>query len=93
MKMVEMKNTLLTQQLLRSLSGYEKKGAVGASKFDTLSPSNIFTPRVSDALDVIVLASSFCVCVCVCVCMSLSHSWTDKHTDLNSEMEVKWEDI
>ena len=33
-----------------------------------------------------------CVSVCVCVCYH-SHSRTDRHTDLNFGMDVKWEDV
>ncbi len=34
-----------------------------------------------------------CVSVCVCVCPSRYPSWTDRHTDLNFGMEVKWKGI
>ncbi len=40
----------------------------------------------ASATGVIVLARS------VFLCVSRSHRWTDKHTDLNFGMEVKWKD-
>ncbi len=54
--------------------------------------SAVITPHVSDVMGVIVLTSCVCLSVCVCVCYH-SHSRTDRRTDLNFGMEVKWKDI
>ncbi len=48
----------------------------------------VVTPHVCDVSSVIVLTS----CVCLSVCYH-SHSQTDRRTDLNFGMEVKWKDI
>ena len=49
-----------------------------------------FTPRVSDGCNSFGIV---CVCVCDSVCLSRSHRRTDRHTDLNFGMSVKWKDI
>ncbi len=48
----------------------------------------IFTPHTFDVMGVIVMTS----CVRLSVCYH-SQGRTDKHTDLNLGMEVKWKDI
>ena len=49
----------------------------------------LFTPHICDVSGVIVLTSS----VCLSVALSRSHSQTDRLTDLNFGIELKWKDI
>ncbi len=51
----------------------------------------LITSHVSDVTGEIVLTSF--VCLCVCFSPSRYPSQTDRHTDLNFGMEVKWRNI
>ncbi len=52
-----------------------------------------FTTHISDMMGLIVLTSFGCVSVCPSVCPSHDPGRTDRLTDLNFGMEVKWNNI